>query len=85
MMAERGVNMDHSTSNRRVLRYASDLDRRFRPHLKPTNDSWSTDETDIKIKGVWKSLYRAVDSAGNTLELMLSAKRDGKTAASFLR
>ncbi len=42
------------------------------------------DETYIKVRGVWKYLYRAVDSQGNTLDFMLSAKRDGKAAARFL-
>ncbi len=77
------MGVDHSTLNRWVLKYAPDLDKRIRPHLKPTNDSWRIDETYISIKGVWKSLYRAVDSAGNTLDFMVSAKRDGKAAARF--
>jgi IS6 family transposase len=85
MMADRGVNVDHSTINRWVLKYAPELDKRIRPHLKPTNDSWRVDEVYIKIKGVWKYLYRAVDSQGNTLDFMLSAKRDGKAAARFFR
>ncbi|MBD2000254.1 IS6 family transposase [Leptolyngbya sp. FACHB-541] len=85
MMQERGVNVDHSTINRWVLKYAPELDKRIRPHLRPTNDSWRTDETYIKIKGVWKYLYRAVDSEGNTLDFMLSAKRDSKAAARFFR
>jgi transposase-like protein len=85
MMAERGVQVDHSTINRWVLRYASELDKRVRPHLKPTNDSWRVDETYIEIKGMWKYLYRAVDSEGNPLDFMLSAKRDGKAAARFFR
>ncbi len=79
------MGVDHSTINRWVLRYAPELDKRIRPRLKPTNDSWSTDETYIKVKGVWKYLYRAVDSAGNTLDFMLSAKRDAKAAARFFR
>jgi IS6 family transposase len=85
MMAERGVSMDHSTINRWVLKYAPELDKRIRPHLKLTNGSWRVDETYIKIKGLWKYLYRAVDSEGNTLDFMLSAKRDGKAAARFFR
>jgi len=85
MMQERGVEVDHSTINRWVLKYAPELDKRIRPHLKPTNDSWRVDETYIKIKGVWKYLYRAVDSQGNMLDFMLSAKRDGKAAARFFR
>jgi len=85
MMAERGIEVDHSTINRWVLNYAPELDKRVRPHLSLTNDSWRVDETYIKVKGVWKYLYRAVDSAGNTLDFMLSAKRDGKAATRFFR
>ncbi|MEP0915067.1 DDE-type integrase/transposase/recombinase [Leptolyngbya sp. GB1-A1] len=39
----------------------------------------------IKVRGAWKYLYRAVDSKGNTLDFMLSAKRDAKAAARFFR
>ncbi len=63
MMRERGVEVDHSTLNRWVLKYAPELDKRIRPHLQSTNDSWRVDETYIKVKGEWKYLYRAVDSA----------------------
>lgn len=85
MMTERGIEVDHSTINRWVLDYAPELDKRIRPHLNPTNDSWRVDETYIQVKGKWKYLYRAVDSAGNTLDFMLSAKRDGKATARFFR
>jgi len=85
MMAERGVEVDHSTINRWVLKFAPELDKRLRPHLSETNDSWRVDETYIEVKGGWKYLYRAVDSIGNTLDFMLSAKRDGKAAARFFR
>ncbi len=43
------------------------------------------DETYIKVKGEWKYLYRAVDSEGNTLDFMLSAKRDARAAERFFR
>jgi transposase-like protein len=85
MMAERGVAVDHSTINRWVLKFAPELDKRIRRFLNPTNDSWRVDETYIQVKGAWKYLYRAVDSKGNTLDFMLSAKRDGKAAARFFR
>lgn len=85
MMWERGIDVDHSTLNRWVLKYAPELDKRIRPYLQPTNDSWRVDETYVKVKGAWKYLYRAVDSAGNTLDFMLSAKRDGKAAERFFR
>jgi len=84
-MLERGVKVDHTTIYRWVQAYSPELDKRCRPYLSPTNDSWRVDETYIKIKGVWKYLYRAVDSEGNTLDFMLSAKRDAKAAKRFLR
>lgn len=58
MMIERGLEVDHSTINRWVLNYAPELDRRCRPHLKSTNDSWRVDETYVKVKKQWKYLYR---------------------------
>ena len=85
MMLERGVKVDHTTIYRWVQAYSPELDKRCRRHLKPTNDSWRVDETYIKIKGVWKYLYRAVDSEGNTLNFMLSAKRDTKAAKRFFK
>jgi len=60
MMAERGLKVDHSTIARWVLAYAPELERRVKPLLKPTNDSWKVDETYIKVKGEWLYQYRAV-------------------------
>ena len=73
MIAERGLKVDHSTNARWVLAYAGELEKRVKPQLKPTNDSWKVDETYIKVKGEWVYVYRAVDSDGNTLEFRLSA------------
>ncbi len=84
-MLERGLSVDHSTLNRWVQRYAPELDKRCRTHLRPTNDSWRVDETYVEVKGQWKYLYRAVDSKGNTLEFMLSAKRNARAAERFFR
>ena len=85
MMRERGVAVDHTTIYRWVQAYSPELNKRCRRYLKPTNDSWRVDETYLKIKGVWKYLYRAVDSKGNTLDFLLTAKRDAKAAKRFLK
>ncbi len=63
--------------------YAPELEKRCQPHLRVTNDSWRVDETYIKVKKVWMYLYRAVDSQGNTLEFLLSPKRDTEAAKRF--
>jgi transposase, IS6 family len=85
MMRERGLSLDHTTIYRWVQAYAPELEKRIRPHLRLTNDSYRVDETYIKVKGAWKYLYRAVDSAGQTIDFMLSAKRDTKAAKRFFR
>lgn len=82
-MLERGIEVDHTTIYRWVQHYSLDLEKRCKAFLKPTNDSWRVDETYIKVKGKWKYLYRAVDSSGNTIDFMLSAKRDKKAAIRF--
>jgi transposase-like protein len=66
MMLERGLRVDHTTIYRWVQRSAPELEKRCRPHLKTTPDSWRVDETDVKIKGVWTYLSRAVDSPSGT-------------------
>ncbi len=68
-----------------VQEYSPEIDKRFRSHLRPTNDSWQVDETYILVKGKQTYLYRAVDSQGNTLDFLLTAKREAKAAKRFLR
>ena len=84
MMQERGVEVDHSTLNRWVLKYVPLLDQQFRARKRPVGSSWRMDETYVRIKGAWKYLYRAVDKAGATVDFLLTAKRDRKAALRFL-
>jgi IS6 family transposase len=83
MMLERGMHVDHTTIYRWVQHYAPEFERRCRPHLKPTTDSWRVDETYIKVKKEWVYLYRAVDSQGNTLDFFFSPTRDAPAAKHF--
>jgi IS6 family transposase len=83
LMRERGLPVDHTTIYRWVQHYAPELEKRCRPRLKATNDSWRVDETYVKIKGIWMYLYRAVDSNGDTLEFLLSPTRDARSAKRF--
>ena len=85
MMEERGVEVDHSTLNRWVVKYAPLLDQQFRARKRSVGSSWRLDETYVKVKGSWKYLYRAVDKAGATVDFLLTAKRDRNAALRFLR
>ncbi|MDE1479210.1 IS6 family transposase [Xenorhabdus bovienii] len=85
MMAERGIEVDHSTVYRWVIRLTPLLDKVFRRRKRPTGRRWRMDEIDIKIKGQWKYLYRAVDTAGQTVDFLLTAKRDTAAALRFFR
>ncbi len=83
MMEERGVTVDHSTVSRWAIRFLSLLEKIFRKYKRPVGGSWRMDETYIKVKGVWKYLYRAVDRDGKTIDFLLTAKRDKAAAKHF--
>lgn len=85
MMCERGLTLDHTTVWRWVQRYAPEINKRIRPHLKLAGASYRVDETYIKVGKICKYLYRAVDSTGKTIEFMLSAKRDVSAAKRFFK
>lgn len=84
LMQERGYAVDHSAIQRWVVHYAPRIEKAFRKNKKRTGLRWRMDETYLKIKGQWKFLYRAVDKEGNTIDFLLTAKRNKKAARRFL-
>src|SRR5215213_4938598 len=75
--------VDASCVWRWLQAYAPEINRRCRRYLKPTNKSYRVDETYIKVKGQDRYLYRAVDSTGQTIDFLLTAKRDAESARRF--
>ncbi len=65
--------------------YSPEIEKNIRRHFRPTNYSWRVDETYIKVQGKWKYFYRAVDLNGDTIDFMLSAKRNRKAAKRFFK
>ena len=84
-LADRGVLVDHVTLYRRVQRFAPELEKRVRRHLRPCRGPWHVDETFVRVGGGWRYLYRAVDGTGRTIDFLLGATRDEKAAERLLR
>lgn len=51
---------------------------------KEVSTRWRMDETYIKVKGGWCYLYRAIDKSGNTVDFLLTRRRQRMSAQSFL-
>jgi transposase, IS6 family len=85
MLREQGWTVDHTSIFRWVQHYGPELAKRCRAFLKPTNRSYRTDEIYIKVKGKDRYFYRAVDSSGQTIDFLLTAKRDKSSAKRFFR
>ena len=83
MMEERGVAVDYSSINRWATRFLPLIEKVARKHKRPVGASWRMDETYIKVMGVWKYLYRAVDKNRKTVDFLLTAKRDMAAAKRF--
>ncbi|MEL4378125.1 IS6 family transposase [Brucella cytisi] len=85
IMAERGVNVDHATLNRWVVRYAPQIADQAQKRRRRTLASWRVDETYLKVKGQWTYLYRAVDRDGQTLDFRLAERRNLGAARRFFK
>jgi putative transposase len=84
MMAEHGISVDHSTVHRWALKILPVLDAAFRQRKRVLAQRWRMDETYVKINGQWKNLHRAVDQGGETVDFLLTARRDTAVVRRFL-
>ena len=83
-MQERGVFVAHATVHLWALKILPIWVLVLRRCKRPVGGSWRMDETYIKVAGQWKYLYRAVDEAGDTVDFLLSAKRELAAARRYL-
>jgi putative transposase len=84
LMLARGGHVDHATIDRWVIKYSPLLEAAFHRRKRPVWVSWRLDETYIKVKSQWHSLYRAVDKHGQTIDFLLTENRDEQAATRFL-
>ena len=83
LLAERGVEVDHVTLHRWVLRFTPLLIDAVRPCRHAVGRRWFVDETYVKVAGVWRYVYRAVDGYGQVIDVFVSARRDIAAARTF--
>jgi len=83
LLAERGVEVDHTTIYRWVQRFTPLLANAARPCRHAVGDRWQVDETDAQVAGQWRYLYRAIDQFGQAIDVLVSPQRDAKAAHRF--
>src|SRR3954466_4295842 len=85
LLLEREIEVDHVTIYCWVQRFTPLLmDAARFPRHTPGN-RWFVDETYVKVNGVWRYVYRAVDQYGQVIDVLVSAGRDANAARRFLR
>ena len=83
LMSIRGIKVDHSTIQRWVFKFSKEVEKNMHKRKKQVCDSWRMDETYIKVKGRDIYLYRAVDKYGNTVDFLLTRRRQKMSAQKF--
>ena len=83
LLAERGIDVDHLTIYRWVQRFTPLVIEAARPCRHSVGDCWFVDETYIKVAGVWRYVYRAVDQHGQVIEVFVSKRRNVAAATRF--
>ena len=83
LLAERGVDVDHVTIYRWVQRFTPLVIEAARPCRHSVGDRWFVDETYVKVAGVWRYVYRAVDQYGQVIDVLVSKRRNVAAATKF--
>ena len=83
LLTERGVQVDHVSVYRWVVRFTPLLAEAARPCRHAVGVRWFVDETYVKVAGRWRYAYRAIDQYGQVIDVFVSARRDTVAARRF--
>ena len=81
LLAERGIVVTYETVRVWVGRFGPLIARRLRRRRGPPSGHWHLDEMFVKIAGRTMYLWRAVDSEGEVLDMLVQSRRDKRAAA----
>lgn len=80
---ESGIELDHVTIYRWVQRSTPLLIDAARPCRHSVGDRRFVDETYVKVGGVWRHVYCAVDEHGQVIDVYVSKRRNIGAASTF--
>ena len=85
LLAERGIVVTYETVRVWVSRFGPLIAWRLRRRRGPPSNHWHLDEMFVKIAGRTMYLWRAVDSEGEILDMLVQSRRDKRAALRLLR
>jgi transposase-like protein len=83
LLAERGIEVDHVSIYWWVQRFAPEFAEAARARQHVIGDRWLLDETYLKVEGIWRYLFRAIDQFGQVIDVFLSPRRNTEAARRF--
>ena len=85
LLAERGITVSYESIRCWCLKFGPEYARSIRKKQGKLGDTWFVDEVFVKIQGKQFYLWRAVDQDGDTLDLLVTKRRDKQAAKRFFR
>ncbi len=85
LLAVRGLDISYETIRPWVIKFGQLYARRLRDNRPRPAGRWHLDEMYVSIGGRWMYLWRAVDSEGEILDVLVQTKRDKRAALKLMR
>ena len=85
MLAARGIDVSYETLRRWALKFGSIIARKLRRGRPRPDRRWHLDEVFVSINGRQLYVWRAVDSEGEVLDILVQPRRDRKAALKLMR
>ena len=85
MLAERGIDVSYETVRRWALKFGTIIARKLRRGRPRPDGRWHLDEVFVSVNGKQLYVWRAVDSEGEVLDILVQPRRDRQAALKLMR